>query len=69
MMTNDQRVAMYENALNNYKPTIANLESQLLDENITAERKQDIENQLKNAKEKVEEITKSLNDLKKESEK
>lgn len=63
-MSNEQCIAMYENALNNYRPTIANLESQLLDENITAERKKDIERQLKNAKEKVDEITKSLNELK-----
>ena len=60
-MSNEQCIAMYENALNNYRPTITNLESQLLDPNITAERKKDIERQLKNAKEKVDEITKSLN--------
>ncbi len=63
-MSNEQCIAMYENALNNYRPTITNLESQLLDPNITAERKKDIERQLKNAKEKVDEITKSLNELK-----
>ena len=63
-MSNEQCIARYENALNNYRPTITNLESQLLDPNITAERKKDIERQLKNAKEKVDEITKSLNELK-----
>lgn len=63
-MSNEQCIAMYENALNNYRPTISNLESQLLDPNITAERKKDIERQLKNAKEKVDEITKLLNELK-----
>lgn len=63
-MSNEQCIAMYENALNNYRPTITNLESQLLDPNITAERKKDIERQLKNAKEKVDEITKLLNELK-----
>lgn len=63
-MSNEQCIAMYENALNNYRPTISNLESQLLDPNITTERKKDIERQLKNAKEKVDEITKSLNELK-----
>ena len=57
-MSNEQCIAMYENALNNYRPTITNLESQLLDPNITAERKKDIERQLKNAKEKVDEIRK-----------
>lgn len=66
MMSGEQRIAMYENALNNYKPTIANLESQLLDENITAERKKDIESQLENAKKQVEEITEALDELKKE---
>ena len=63
-MSNEQCIAMYENALNNYRPTITDLESQLLDPNITVERKKDIERQLKNAKEKVDEITKSLNELK-----
>ena len=38
-MSNEQCIAMYENALNNYRPTISNLESQLLDPNITTERK------------------------------
>lgn len=51
---------LYKNALNNWEATITNLKSQLSNEEITKERKKDIETQIKNAQKEIDTIKEKL---------
>lgn len=56
---------LYKNALNNWEATITNLKSQLSNEEITKERKRDIEKQIKNAQKEINTIKEKLKEVKK----
>lgn len=54
---------LYKNALNNWEATITNLKSQLSNEEITKERKKDIETQIKNAQKEIDTIKEKLKEV------
>lgn len=56
---------LYKNALNNWEATITNLKSQLSNEEITKERKRDIEKQIKNAQKEINTIKEKLKEVEK----
>ena len=58
-------VELYKNALNNWEATVTNLKSQLSNEEITKERKKDIEKQIKNAQKEIEIIKEKLKEVNK----
>ena len=58
-------VELYKNALNNWEATVTNLKSQLSSEEITKERKKDIEKQIKNAQKEIEIIKEKLKEVNK----